>query len=117
MADVPDPTDSIRFKAAAFPEVAKGTSCNQSSFKTRTGAFLYIGPGPKGHGFKAMFKLQRSMPRARQLATKDPDRFEVGSNGWVTARFTAEEPLPDSIWEVWLEESYELSRPRKAKRK
>jgi hypothetical protein len=29
-----DPTEAIRIKAADFPEVAKGTSCNQSSFKT-----------------------------------------------------------------------------------
>ena len=113
MAEAFDPTDPIRTKAAAFPEVAKGTSCNQSSFKTRKGAFLYIGPGPKGHGFKAMFKLQRSMPRARQLATSDPDRFEVGSTGWVTTRFTADEPLPESIWDAWLKESYELVCPPK----
>ena len=40
-----------------------------------------------------MFKLDRSMNHARELATSSPDRFEVGSTGWVTTRFTAEEPL------------------------
>ena len=113
----PDPTDPIRRKAAAFPAVAKGTSCNQSSFKAGTGTFLYIGPGAKGKGFKAMFKLKRSMPHARKLATTDPGRFEVGSTGWVTTRFTAEEPLPTSIWEAWLSESYELTCPSKANKK
>ena len=112
-----DPTDEIQRKAGAFPDVTKGSSCNQSSFKAGKGAFLYIGPGAKGQGFKAMFKLKRSMAHARKLATTDPERFEVGSNGWVTTRFTAEEPLPKSIWEAWLEESYELSCTSKAKQK
>ena len=109
MARAEDPTDAIRKKAVTFPGVAKGTSCSQSSFKAGKGSFLYIGPGPKSQGFKAMFKLARSMPQAEKLADKDPDRFQVGSNSWVTARFTAEKPLAKSIWEKWLKESYELN--------
>ena len=58
-----------------------------------------------------MFKLDRSMAHARELASAQPDRYEVGSTGWVTTRFTAEDPLPGEIWQVWLEESYELARP------
>ena len=108
MARSTDPTEPIREKAAAFPEVAKGTSCNQSSFKAGKGSFLFIGPGAKGIGFKAMFKLDRSMSQARKLASQQPDRFEVGSTGWVTTRFTAEKPLPKSIWEKWLKESYNI---------
>ena len=117
MAGPSDPTDAIRKKAVTFPAVASGTSCNQSSFKTAKGAFLYIGPGAKGKGFKAMFKLKHSMPHARELATTHPDRFEVGSTGWVTTRFTTEEPLPKSIWEKWLDESYELTCPPEANKK
>ena len=55
-----------------------------------------------------MFKLEHSMSQARKLASKEPDRFEVGSTGWVTTRFTAEKPLPKSIWEKWLQESYDI---------
>ena len=108
MARSTDPTEPIREKAASFPEVATGTSCNQSSFKAGKGSFLFIGPGAKGVGFKAMFKLDGSMPQANKLAAKEPDRYEVGSTGWVTARFTSEKPLPKSIWEKWLKESYEI---------
>ena len=108
MARSIDPTEPIREKAASFPEVAEGTSCNQSSFKAGKGAFLFIGLGAKGVGFKAMFKLEHSMSQARKLASKEPDRFEVGSTGWVTTRFTAEKPLPKSIWEKWLQESYDI---------
>lgn len=108
MPDSIDPTELIREKAASFPEVATGTSCNQSSFKASKGSFLFIGPGAKGVGFKAMFKLERSMSQARKLASEEPDRFEVGSTGWVTTRFTSEKPLPKSIWQKWLQESYEI---------
>ena len=117
MASATDPTEAIRQKAVTFPAVAKGTSCNQSSFKAGKGAFLYIGPGAKGKGFKAMFKLKGSMARARELAATNPDRFEVGSTGWVTTRFTADEPLPRSIWGPWLQESYELTCPPDAEEK
>ena len=108
MARSLDPTEPIREAAAAFPEVAGGTSCNQSSFKAGKGSFLFIGPGAKKIGFKAMFRLERSLDQARKLASQQPDRFEVGSTGWVTTRFTAEKPLPKSIWQKWLRESYEV---------
>ena len=109
MANPPDPTDPIRKKAVTYPGIAKGTSCTQSSFKAGSGTFLFIGPGPKGQGFKAMFKLNQSMSQAQKLAAKDPSRFEVGSTGWVTTRFTREKPLPKSVWEKWLAESYDVS--------
>ncbi len=120
MAKSPDPTDAIRSQAVTFPGVAKGTSCTQSAFKAGKGTFLFIGPGPKRQGFKAMFKLKASMPQALKLAAEHPKRFEVGSTAWVTARFTAEEPLPKRIWEKWLAESYEVTcgagqRAKKAK--
>jgi hypothetical protein len=118
MARSPDPTDAIRRRAVTFPGVAKGTSCTQSAFKAGKGTFLFIGPGPKGEGFKAMFKLKASIPQALRLAAEDPKRFEVGSTGWVTARFTAEGPLPERIWGKWLAESYDLTMGagRKAKK-
>jgi hypothetical protein len=109
MTNSPDPTEAIRKAAAAFPGVARGTSCNQSSFKAGKGSFLFIGPGKKGMGFKAMFKLADSLPQALELAAKEPTRFEVGKTGWVTARFTSEEPLPKHIWEKWLAESYDVT--------
>jgi len=104
-----DPTAPIRKKAASLPDADEGVSCNQSSFKVGKTAFLYLGPGAKGVGFKAMFKLDASIPQATKLAKQDPERFGVGSTSWVSARFTAEEPLAKSIWEAWLKESYALA--------
>ena len=118
MARSQDPTDAIRRQAVTFPGVENGTSCTQSAFKAGKGTFLFIGPGPKGQGFKAMFKLNASMPQALKLAAEDPKRFEVGSTGWVTARFTTEDPLPKRVWGKWLAESYDVTRGagRKAKK-
>ncbi len=109
MPQAKDPTLAMRKTAAAYAGVTQGTSCNQTSFKAGKTAFLYVGPGAKGQGFKAMFKLERSMPQAKTLAGKEPQRFEVGSTAWVATRFTAEEPLPKTIWQEWLKESYELA--------
>ncbi len=102
-----DPTEPIRLKASKYPEIDQGTACTQSSFKTGKKAFLYI--GMQGGRYKAMFKLDQSMAAAAKLAEKDPDLFQVGSTAWVTARFTAEKPMPKKLWEKWLDESYELS--------
>lgn len=111
-----DPTDPIRKHAAKLAGVEPTTACNQSGFKVGKRAFLYIGPGAKGQGFKAMFKLERSIAQAEQLAAKEPDRYGVGSNGWVSVRFTAEKPLAKAIWENWLKESYALAGGDGAKR-
>ncbi len=102
-----DPSEPIRLRASRYPGVDQGTSCTQSSFKTGKKAFLYI--GTQGGRYKAMFKLQKSMPEAIKLAKKDSDCYQVGSTAWVTARFTADSPLPKKLWEKWLDESYELS--------
>ncbi len=110
MSSSQNPTDAIRKRAMTFHGVTTGTSCSQSAFKVGKGTFLCIGPGPKGQGFKAMFKLKTSMPEALEFAEKDPKRFEVGSTGWVTTRFTAENPIPKRLWERWLSESYDVTR-------
>ncbi len=102
-----DPTVPIRLRASRFPGVNEGTACTQTSFKTGKKAFLFI--GMQGGRYKAMFKLKRSIPEATKLARKDPDRYEVGSTSWVTARFTADRPMPEKTWQKWLDESYKLS--------
>lgn len=112
-----DPTEPIRLKASQYLDVDKGTACTQSSFKTGNKAFLFI--GMQGGRYKAMFKLEKSKAEAIKLAKQDPDRFQAGNNAWVTARFTAEKPMPKKLWTKWLNESYELtqiSKPTKKKK-
>ncbi|GJM23804.1 MAG: hypothetical protein DHS20C16_02190 [Phycisphaerae bacterium] len=108
-----DPTKPIRNKASEFPNVDKGTACTQRSFKANKKGFLYI--GTQGGRYKAMFKLEKSIPEATALAKKSPDNYEVGKNGWVTARFTTEKPIPKKTWEKWLTESYKLTGASKSR--
>ena len=69
----------------------------------------------QGGRYKAMFKLKKLLPQATKSAKKDSNLYQVGIGGWVTARFTAEKPLPKAIWTKWLDESYELSRSMSSK--
>ena len=103
-----DPTEPIRLRASEYPNVDEGTSCTQSTFKTGGTAFLFI--GEQGGRYKAMFKFKASRPEAEALARKEPRNFQAGSGVWVTARFSAAEPLPDDLWQRWLDESYAISQ-------
>lgn len=102
-----DPTEPIREMASDFPLVDEGTACTQASFKANGKGFLYI--GPQGGRYKAMFKLSQSLPQAEQMEAERPKDFQVGANAWVTARFSAEQPLPKRLWQKWLKESYKAA--------
>lgn len=110
-----DPTEPMRLKASQFPDIDEGTSCTQSSFKTGGTAFFYI--GEQGGRYKAMFKLDQSKPDALKRAKNAPADYQVGAGAWVTARFSADAPMPAKLWKAWLDESYELSRKPVTKKK
>ena len=110
-----DPTEAIRLQASQYPGVDEGTSCTQSSFKSGGTAFLFI--GEQGGRYKAMFKLDASKPDAVALAKKEPENFQVGNGAWVTARFSAERPLPKALWRKWLDESYALCQKKSSAKK
>ncbi|MCB9857586.1 MAG: hypothetical protein H6818_18035 [Phycisphaerales bacterium] len=106
-AKAKDPTEAIRLKASQYPDVDKGTACTQMSFKACGKGFLYI--GEQGGRYKAMFKLKDSIPEAQKLAANAPEDFQVGSGGYVTARFSAEKPMAKKLWMAWLDESHALA--------
>ena len=106
MAKEKDPTKALKEAAAALPEVVEGMSCNQTSFKVGKKAILYVGPGAKGVGYKAMFSLGELKEEAEKLAEKEPERFGVGTGNWVTCWFSVEKPLPKKIWGRWLKDAY-----------
>ena len=109
-----DPTAALRKQAAKLEGATEGASCTQTSFKRGKTAFLYV--GPQGGRFKAMFKLDDSMPEARRMADEQPDRFDVGKTAWVTARFSADDPLPKPLWQRWLKESHALAAGKARRR-
>ena len=100
-----DPTVALKKAAAAFPDVIDGTSCNQTSFKVGKKAFLYVGPGAKGIGYKAMFKLTASIAEAEELAERARllGRWKQRlGDSTLLLRKTASK----KIWGRWLKESY-----------
>jgi hypothetical protein len=101
--------------AAAFQNVEEGTACTQSSFKSNGKSFLFV--GMQGGRFKMMLKLGQSLPEAVKKADANPDDFQVGNTGWVTARFTAEKPVAARLWKKWLKESYELCQKTAVRKK
>ena len=106
-----DPTLPMREKACTYPDVDEGTACTQSSFKVKGKSFFFA--GPQGGRYKAMFKLDASRVEASELAQQSPDNYQIGSNVWVTTRFSAQDPMPEDIWTRWLDESYALSLGKK----
>ena len=103
----------MRERACAYPDVDAGTACTQSSFKVRKKAFFFV--GEQGGRFKAMFKLDASRDQAFARAAEAPDDTQIGSGVWVTARFSADKPLPKRVWTKWLDESYALTASPKKK--
>jgi len=112
-----DATADMKRAASELPDVVTGSSCNQTSFKAGKNAFLYVGPGRKGRGYKAMFNLNASMGEAKDLEKRDPERYEIGIGNWVTVRFSNEAPLSEDIWGRWLRESYALATKKGSARK
>ncbi len=102
-----DPCEAMRIAARAMDGVAEGTACSQTSFKVGGTGFFYV--GEQGGRFKAMFKLRDSIEQAQAMAADAPDDIQIGTHGWVTARFSAAQPLPVRLWKKWLKESYNLA--------
>lgn len=101
-----DILDLMKSHAASLdPNVEESLSCSQAAFKIRGKAFFYA--GEQGGRFKTMFKLKESLVEAEKLAQQHPKDFQVGM--WTTARFSADQPMPEPLWKKWLEESFRLS--------
>jgi hypothetical protein len=61
-----DPTEIMRARARKLADSVEGASCTQTSFKRGKKAFFYV--GEQGGRYKAMFRLQASLPEAKRLA-------------------------------------------------
>ena len=84
MSGAKDPTKALRKATGALLCAVEAMSCNQTSYKMGKKAFLYVGPGTKGVGRKALFKLEVSLGEAESLSKSEPERYEIGK--WVTTR-------------------------------
>lgn len=98
---------TLRKFALRYPEAEEGIACKDtalecSAFKARKKTFFFLGHTD------AKVKLGASLGEAAKLAAKEPDRYQVGSSGWVSIKFGADAPPPLDVLERWIDESYRL---------
>ena len=105
-----DPREAMKEAARSMGDAQEGTACTQTSFKAGNKSFFFV--GEQGGRLKAMFRLKDSLPQAESMAAATPEDVQVGKHGWVTARFTAEKPMPARVWKKWLKESFSIATGR-----
>ncbi len=97
----------LRAVARALPETGEGASCVNRAFSVRKKNFLFL--GEKDGAIRIMVKLTDSLEAAS--AMEDP-RVDVGKFGWVTLRFTPDDPLDRDLLAGWILESFRAMAPR-----
>jgi len=104
---VSGPIRALRRAALRHPDTHEGVLCEGTSLEKRTvkahkKAFVFLGAAD------VMVKLSASLPEARRLAKREPDRYRAGAHGWVKASFAEDELPPLALLERWIDESYRL---------
>jgi len=79
----------------------KGTAVESRAFKTQKKTFLFLGKTT------LRLKLKASLTEAKKLAKHSPERFDVGSSGWVKVTFE-DQPPPVTLLRHWVTESHRL---------
>jgi hypothetical protein len=101
------PMKALRRAALRHPDTHEGVSCEGTSLEKRTvkahnKAFVFLGVAD------VMVKLRESLPEAKRLARKEPDRYRAGAHGWVKASLAEDEEPLLSLLVRWIDESYRL---------
>jgi|SRR5579885_503598 len=102
----------LRDFALEFPEAEEGISCEGTAVETRTvkagnKAFVFLGAK------QTRLKLSKSLAQAGKLETKEPKRYKVGANGWVTVTYDSENPVDVELLQKWITESFQLLAPKR----
>jgi hypothetical protein len=102
---------ALRNAALRYPEAEEGIACKGTAAEKRTitargKAFLFLG------ATDAMLKLRESLAEATGLAAKEPDRYRVGANGWITISFGDPASLAMDRLIRWVDESYRMLAPK-----
>ncbi len=104
-------SETIRAHAMTFPSTVEGTSCVNRKFVAGGKNFVFLGEKPDECSVR--LKLDAAVPEIQALAKDDPERWQVGSNGWALLRFAPDSPPPIPDLERWITESFHLLAPKK----
>ena len=92
---------ALRLQGVEEGVACEGTPLEARTIKVRRKAFLFL------RAKEARLKLGASLKDAAKRASKEPDRYVVGANGWVLLRFDdATDPL--DVFTRWVAESHAL---------
>jgi hypothetical protein len=99
--------NSLRRIALDLPGTEEGMACAGTPLESRTikvggKAFLFL------RATELRLKLGASLPQAKKLAAKEPDRCDAGAGGWVKLVLRPGETKPPSFLAGWIVESHGL---------
>lgn len=104
-------SENIRTIALALPEATEGKSCVNRAFKAGGKNFAFLGEKDDECGLR--LKLSSSIDSVSAKAAAQPDRYQVGSNGWTMLRFPPDDPPASDDLKEWIVESFRLLVPKK----
>jgi hypothetical protein len=104
-------SEKIRDHAMTFPDTTEGSSCVNRAFKAGGKNFAFL--GEKEDRCSLRLKLGDSIPDIEASADVDPDRWQVGSNGWVLLTFPPDDAPTTTDLEFWVTESFRLLAPKR----
>ena len=106
-----DVSKAIRTVAMALPGATEGQSCVNRAFKAGGKNFAFLGEKDGECGLR--LKLDTSIDEVAGRAESQPDRYQVGTNGWTMLRFPPDDPPMANELEAWIVESFRLLAPAK----
>jgi hypothetical protein len=84
----------------------KGTVVESTTFGSGGKVFLFM--QLKDGSMSLRLKLGPSAPEAGRLASREPERFSIGSQKWAKLTLGASEELPADLLRKWIEESRDV---------
>ena len=101
---------AVREHALGFPEAYEEFPWGHAAIKVRKRIFVTLGEADGT--FRMSLKLVASNFDALLLPFTEPTHYGMGKHGWVTASFTAEDPVPLDLIRDWIDESYRAVAPK-----
>ena len=102
--------DRTREHAPGYPKAGMRSVCGKDSFKARKNNFLFLCVVYKSHLLKV--NLYAALPEAEALAAEHPDRYSLGSTGWLGVELPNADSFPSEVLKCRIEESYHLNAPK-----
>jgi predicted DNA-binding protein (MmcQ/YjbR family) len=101
----------LRDYALKLPEAVEDHPWDHLAIKVKGKMFVILS-GPED-SLNVTCKLPSSGRMALALPFASPTGYGLGKSGWVTASFTAGDPVPLDRMAEWIDESYRAVAPKK----